>query len=121
MPVRIVDNSKRLLRVSEDVFDNALSRMAKDISLVAKSRVPFRRGNLLKEIRQDRKAPLKHRVVVDSEYAAYQERGQRMDGSHRVRKYSTPSTGKNYLKDAGHKITADALQYFKQANNLIRL
>lgn len=37
------------------------------------------------------------------EYAAFQERGSRADGSHRVRKYSTSGTGAHFLERAGDK------------------
>ena len=33
-------------------------------------------------------------------YASYQERGKRFDGSHVVRNYTTPGTGKEFAKNA---------------------
>lgn len=117
----ITDNGKRFVAVNRTVMDNALNTMAGDVSNIAKSRVPFKEGDLFKEIRAVRIKILKHQVRVDSDYAAYQEAGERKDGSHVVRKYTTPSTGKNFLKGAGERVTSNALNYFKQSNQLIKL
>lgn len=47
-------------------------------------------------------------------YAAYQERGMRADGSHKVRNYTTPGTGAHYLQNAGDTITKRGLgEYLK--------
>lgn len=45
-------------------------------------------------------------------YAAYQERGMRADGSHKVRNYTTPGTGAHYLKNAGDTITKRGIGEF---------
>lgn len=37
-------------------------------------------------------------------YASYQERGQRYDGSHIVKHYTTPGTGKNFARNAVIKV-----------------
>lgn len=121
MGVRVVDNSRRFMQVSEDVLDIALGRMAKDIKTKASIRVPFKEGTLQQSGKTEKFGPLKHRVSFNTEYAAYQERGQRMDGSHVVSKYSTPGTGRGYLQGAAEDITSKGVNYLKQANQLIKL
>ena len=103
------------------VFDEALGRMAKDIVQVTKITIPFLGGDLMKAVKKEKLGILEHRVVIDEEYASYQERGKRATGSHVVKKYTTPGTGPHFLEKAGDKITSQAIQYLKQANQLIRM
>ena len=119
--VIITDNSKRFIAINATVMDNALSTMGEDVANIAKSRVPFKGGDLFKSIKHVKVKVLKHRVEVTEDYAGYQEAGQRADGSHIVRNYSTPGTGKGFLLGAGERVTSQALNYFKQAVRLIRL
>lgn len=119
--IRSVNKLKEFAAKNAEACDKALERMAGDIVKVAKIRVPFEHGHLMKSIKASRIKPLHHRVVVDSDYAAYQERGMRRNGSHVVRRYSTPGTGAHYLRDAGRSISDKALNYLKQAANSIRL
>jgi len=37
-------------------------------------------------------------VIWDRVYAGYQEFGQRLDGTHKVKKYTTPGTGKKFAE-----------------------
>ena len=103
------------------VFDSALGRMGKDIELIAKAKVPLESTDLFKEIQYQKKGTLKHRVVVDSEYAAFQERGRRFDGSHVVKNYSTPGTGAHYLGAAAKQVVEKGIEYLRQANQLIKI
>lgn len=105
----------------KSLFDVAVGRMAKDIVQIGKIRVPFKSGDLQQSLEWKKEGLLKHKVVADTEYAAYQERGRRRDGSHVVRKYTTPNTGAHYLRDAGEKVKENALNYIKQANQLIKV
>lgn len=121
MSVKIIDNILHFDRQTIQVFDAALGRMAKDIVQVAKIRVPYKDGDLQDSIESEKRGLLRHRVVAKKKYASYQERGMRQDGSHAVRKYTTPNTGKHYLQQGGDKVKENALNYLKQANQLIRL
>jgi len=44
------------------------------------------------------------------QYAQYQHRGMRKDGTRVVRHYTTPGTGKSYLKKAGDKVVEKGLK-----------
>lgn len=121
MGLRIEDNSKRFERESDKAMDSAVGRMAKDVKQISQVKVPFKKGDLQKSADIEDRGIAKRRVSYDKKYASYQERGERADGGHKVRKYSTPGTGKNYLSDAGETVGGNAVQYFKQAKQLIRL
>lgn len=121
MKVIVKDYIEQFAKRNTQVMDKALGNMARDVKFIAKAYVPRKSGDLQSEIIDERKGMLKHRVLVDKEYAGYQERGARADGSRVVRKYTTPNTGKRYLERAGLKVAKDALNYLKQAVNSFRI
>lgn len=49
------------------------------------------------------------------EYSSYQDRGQRMDGTHIVKHYTTPGTGKDFSLKAAKKAFAKSEEYLRQA------
>lgn len=67
------------------------------------------RGNV-KKIVQDRDGIIEWRVP----YASYQERGMRYDGSHVVRNYTTPGTGKEFAKKSVDKVLKNVAKYYDQ-------
>lgn len=71
----------------EDVYRNSLKT------------TPMKYGDLRKTVNRRIE---NNRGIIEwtAPYAAYQERGMRADGSHVVRNYTTPGTGKHYAKDA---------------------
>lgn len=119
--VKVINNAKRFGSVSTNLLDSALERMARDVVNIAKIRVPFLSGTLMKAIEARKMGFLKHRVEVNTEYAAYQERGQRHDGTRVVKYYTTPRTGKGFLKEGGDSITKNAINYLKQAAQLAKV
>ena len=121
MRKKVIDNFDAYESKMNLVIDKALGKMASDTANVAKIRVPFKDGNLMEAIEVVRKGFKHFWVLVDEAYAAFQERGERFDGSLVVKRYTTPNTGKDYLKNAGSQVTKDFTQYIKQAINSIRL
>lgn len=119
--VKVVDNLPAFVRNNTQVMSAALSRMANDIKQVSKIRVPFKTGQLQKSGQVRKKGELHMQVVYDEDYAGYQERGRRADGSREVRKYTTPSTGKNFLKNAGKQIAKDFVNFIKQAASRVKV
>lgn len=124
--VQFKDFRPQVQRKIDDALDMALGRMAIDIEGMAKRRVPVsntiasgnRRGgggHLQSSIMHRRLGRLSFVVTANKEYAAYQERGARRDGTHRVRRYSTPGTGKGWFMGAVNKARANAKEYFIQA------
>ena len=119
--VQLVDNSFEFIEQNSDVLDRAMGRMANDIALVGRSKVPFKLGDLFKNITAVVMGLLQHRVLADTEYAGFQEYGKRKDGSHVVEHYTTPSTGAHYLYNGAMQIVVQALNYLKQAVHEIKL
>lgn len=63
----------------------------------------------------------KFKVVVNKEYAGYQEFGQREDGSHIVTHYSTPGTSKGFMARAVGGVTKNKSQYVLEARRAFNL
>lgn len=61
------------------------------------------------------------RVEVNKEYAAYQERGKRLDGSHVVRNYTTGGTGAGWFQKSIEAITRNRLSYIQEARKALNL
>lgn len=110
----VKDNLRKYTNTSINLLDGALDRMAKDIKQVAQSRVPFLSGDLFSSAYINSKK-LAKQIGFNKKYAAYQERGMRADGTRVVRRYTTPNTGKHYLRKAVVQTKKNALNYLKQA------
>lgn len=108
-------------RQNHVVMSLALEEISKDILMISKIRVPLKSGDLQKSGRYDKAGALDFRVTYNTEYASYQERGVRTDGSHRVQNYTTPNTGKDFLKGAGESVKTNLLNYAKKAVKQIKL
>lgn len=119
--IRVVDKMPEFVRQNANVMDRAMERMARDILMVANISVPFKTGELQKSGDIERSAQMSYKVWFREEYAAFQERGSRADGSHYVRKYTTPGTGRAFLLNGAQTVGRDTLNYLKQAANNIRL
>ena len=83
-------------------MDMLLAHVALDIETLIKiGSIPVKTGALKASVRSfragDGATPNTYRVEVGKEYAAYQERGRREDGSHVVRNYTTPGTGAGWF------------------------
>lgn len=61
------------------------------------------------------------RVEINKSYAAYQERGARADGSHRVQHYSTPGTGAGFFKRSVDAIWKNRIGYLNEARKALNL
>ena len=117
--IKVIDNIQQFVVQNEAAMDRALNRMAIDIERASKARVPVDKGQLRASGYHMRIGPLNYRVVFNKEYAAYQEFGG--DGRRTVKRYTTPGTGKFYLKDSGDRVKENALSYIKQENNNIKV
>ena len=103
MSVVVINNLPLFGNIAKKTLDDALGSAARDTQVDAKAHAPFLHGDLRSHSDNDRVSPLHWRINFDMEYAAFQERGSRADGSHRVRKYSTSGTGAHFLERAGDK------------------
>lgn len=114
--LEIKDNLDKWVYRQIRQHDLALGAAAQDIEMIAVYYVPVDSGRLARMIRRRRKNALNWEVRVDEDYAAYQERGMRADGSHRVRKYSRPGSGPHYLARAAGVVQQKIASYFIRAN-----
>jgi hypothetical protein len=102
--VTIKDNSATWLRMQLVNLDVATRAMADATVKTSKVTAPLLNGPLRNSSRIERNGPLNYSAVYGGgsvQYAAYQERGMRKDGSHKVRHYTTPGTGAHFLRNAG--------------------
>lgn len=93
---------------------SAVSAMATAVLSTARMKAP-KKDNHLRSSASVRGSGLQRDVVFGSmavPYAAYQERGMRADGSHKVRHYTTPGTGAHYLEEAGDAIVKKGIQAY---------
>lgn len=82
----------------------AFLRIACDVLVeTAEPYTPKDKGNLRRDTLKQ-VLGLKGQVRWRKVYAAFQERGRRYDGSHKVRNYTTPGTGAHFAENAAKKI-----------------
>lgn len=113
----VKDKIQEFVRQNVIIMDMALGTMGGDLANISKIRQPFKSGDMMKETYHEKIAVLKHVVIVNTPYAAVQERGSRDDGSYAIRKYSTPGTGKEFLIGAAEVVFKNGVNYFRQAVN----
>lgn len=99
----------------------ALETMAADIERTSKQVVPAKQGYLRSRGGHTQDGAMRFIIFYIAAYAAYQEFGQRADGTHVVKIYTTGGTGKNYLRGSARKIVDQAPVYFKAANEAASL
>lgn len=51
-------------------------------------------------------------IIWRQPYASYQERGMRADGTHVVKNYTTPGTGKDFAKNAVNKTLKQVKKFY---------
>lgn len=109
------DNSKAWLAVQEQNLSNAITAMADGVMKNAMIRVPKKKNTLKNSARVNKVNAYTREIIFGGKgvkYAMYQERGERADGTHKVRNYTTPNTGKHYLQDAGENAVRKGLKAF---------
>lgn len=115
--MKIIDNTPNILSKNEKVKDRSLAYAAQDIEVLIKTggRTPKDKGALRGRTRHERVGNGRYRIVVPVVYAAYQERGMRFDGTHKVRNYTTPGTGKGWFNAAIHTTAKNFFNLIRQA------
>lgn len=110
----IKDVSDAWLKTEEQNIKNALGAMANAILQRSRMVVPKESGDLSLSGRVEGK-DFEREVIYGENgvvYARYQEYGERQDGTHVVRNYTTPGTGKEYLKNTGDTVVEEGLEKF---------
>jgi hypothetical protein len=112
--VKVVDNTRRIIgdtTVKANIF---LRMMADEVERIARPNTPKDLGDLKNNIVKQ-VLGLKGKIRWAQVYAAYQERGARKDGSHKVRRYSTPGTGAHFAENAIKEAEKRTAKVAKQA------
>lgn len=110
--VTVIDRMPAFKISANRVLNDALSEGAKEILYNAKTRAPYKKGPLRANSDTQQIAVLKHRISFWLEYARFQEFGG--DGNRRVRNYTTPGTGKEYLKKSGDEVAQGIRNTFRK-------
>lgn len=109
--VTLTDNSGTWFNHQISRMDKALKIMGNTI-LKDSQMVAPRKNNYLVNSAKVVPGNKQVAVVYTKPYAAYQERGERADGTHKVRHYTSPGTGKNYLKKTGDAVVERGIRWF---------
>jgi len=117
--VRVDSKIPQFRMNTKQAADLMLAKMRNDAFVLSKAKVPVKEGDLSASGKQEKVKALHHRVSYGESlrdpYAPYQERGSRKDGSHKVKRYTTAGTGKDFLKNAANNVISKSTQYAKQA------
>lgn len=124
----VKDRFPQFSRNVQSMADRALGELSADILIKARRRTPFSGtkaarakvgrtdsgtgGHLRMDSYPERMGPMKWQVVYNKEYAAAQEAGT--DGKVTYRRYTTPGTGKSYLKTSGDEVYIKAINIIKK-------
>lgn len=99
MSYKIDDNSdlvRQKILARGNTFLRFFGERAVEIST---PKTPYKVGDLSKNI-VIQVHNLRYIIIWAMEYASFQERGSRRDGSHKVKNYTTPGTGPHFAKNA---------------------
>lgn len=110
--VHLTDNSGAWFNHQVSKANAALKLMGQAIVNRAQQKVPKKTGALGESARVEN-GNQQVKVVFGGggiEYAGYQERGHRYDGSHQVRHYTTAGTGAHYLEESGEQVVAEGIK-----------
>lgn len=109
--VTLTDSSGQWFNHQTQKIDKALNVMANAILADSRMVAPKKSG-AMRENATIVQGSMAVAVFYPGPYAGYQERGARLDGSHVVRNYTTPGTGKNYLEAAGKRDVEKGIRWF---------
>lgn len=104
-------------RKNQSFMSLLMSRMALDIERIAKTSagMPVKTGAMKSSTMTQQLPGGKWRVIVNKQYASYQERGARADGSHVIKNYTTSGTSSGFFTRAIGVVIKNKLQYVEEA------
>lgn len=123
MKAKFISNRRDFDHKNRAFIDMVQGRMAMHIETNIKTSAgtPVKTGGMKAEVRHFKTADGRWRVEADKGYSAYQERGARADGSHRVRHYTTAGTSAGWFKRAIDSVIAHRAQYIEEAKKAVGL
>lgn len=122
--MKFVSTRQDFTRKHNAFMDILTGHMALDMEVILKTSagMPVDTGAMKADTRHFKSEKTgKYRVEVDKAYAAFQERGQREDGSHEVRQYTTPGTSAGFFQRAIDIVTENRQSYVNEARSAVGL
>lgn len=117
MTVKIVDDTTLFSEKLTDRVDMTVKIMAQDIKRVSMSHAPVLDGELKQTAEIEKVRDGRYKIWYDRygdlEYAAYQERGSRYDGSRKITRHTRAAATIHFLENAGDRIANSAATYLK--------
>jgi len=110
--VTVIDRMPAFKISANRVLNDALSEGAKEILYNARTRAPYKKGPLRANSETRQMGILWHRISFWLVYARFQEFGG--DGKRVIRNYTTPGTGKGYLKKSGDEVAQRLRNTFRK-------
>lgn len=116
-------NRSEFNRKNDAFVDMVKGRMAMHIEIAIKtsSGTPVKTGGMKADVRHFKTSDGRWRVEADKAYSAYQERGARADGSHKVQKYTTAGTSAGWFRRAINSVVKDRDRYVMEARRAVGL
>ena len=114
--VTFKNNTPAVQRYYKFRAENGVRGMGRAFRDKADRRAPYQKKGALRAWRSDMRTMQGSPTLVmilKAAYAQYQERGMRRDGSRVVRKYTTPGTGRHFVKNAVDQIKPVARSFFR--------
>lgn len=108
------DFTTQVLQRLDDKTTDGLQKMARNTVRVADRTSPFRSKGSLKadKVLIQLFGSNAIKMTWPVAWAQYQNRGSRADGSHRVRRYTTPGTGKGFVDKGVTDTKSDVRRFF---------
>ena len=114
MPVKIEHRENNIITALKFKVAIANRLIIEDIHRTSLSKTPMFSSQLRRDVTKT-VVPETYTgtIIWKVPYASYQERGNRADGSHVVRKYTTPGTGKDFAKNAVKETLSHVKDFYK--------
>ena len=115
MPVTIQHNEEYIRQLTTQRISLANRLIIEDIHRTSLHNTPMLSSQLRRNVTKT-VVPETYTgtIIWKVPYASYQERGSRADGSHVVKNYTTPGTGKDFAKNAVKKTLSDVSKFYKK-------
>ena len=114
MPVTIQHNEEYIRQLTTQRISLANRLIIEDIHRTSLHNTPMLSSQLRRNVTKT-VVPETYTgtIIWRQPYAAYQERGMRADGTHVVKNYTTPGTGKDFAKNAVKETLKHVEKFYK--------
>ena len=114
MPVTIQHNEEYIRQLTTQRISLANRLIIEDIHRTSLHNTPMLSSQLRRNVTKTVVPETYTGTIIWRQcYAAYQERGMRADGTHVVKNYTTPGTGKDFAKNAVNETLKHVEKFYK--------